>query len=218
MCVDRFTMNWFLKLGLKLIDVNNRPNMMSKLWCLCKKNSLNPIIIHAGNQSIAYTTLINNKAFGLIAIYALANYFTRRNLWMDLSNIVNNHKIHWCIIRDYNVVLGSKKHKDSFSPTKTPMREIQNWSNQNYLFQLPTMRDFYTWSNGRLDNYHTIKRLDMTICNMDWIGLCYKTSFLTLAKVKFDNHPLKLEFNFSSIKSSSSFKFMQMWTTHPSYL
>lgn len=69
MSLDMFSLYWFLKLGLKLIVVKNMPNKMSNLWCFYK-SSINPIIIYVGDQAIAFTTMIDNKVFGLVAIYA----------------------------------------------------------------------------------------------------------------------------------------------------
>lgn len=139
---------------------------MFNLWCFCKI-FLFPIIIHVGDQAIAFTLMINNKVFGLAAIYASTNYISRRSLLNVLVNILNNHKVPWCLIGEYNVVLRAHKHKGSFSPTKLPMSKFQHWTNHNNSFHLPIMGASFTWSIGRLGNAHTLKNLDMAICNMD---------------------------------------------------
>lgn len=92
MSLDMFSLYWFLKLGLKLIVVNKMPNKMPNIWCFCK-SSINPIIIYVGDEAIAFTIMIDNKVFGLVAIYASINCIIRRNMWIDLSNIPNNHKV-----------------------------------------------------------------------------------------------------------------------------
>ena len=54
---------------------------------------------------------------------------------------------------------------------------------------------------------------------MNWLDLCIQTSCLSLPKVKSNHHPLLLVYIFTHIKhSTSSFKFLKMWISHPTCL
>lgn len=66
---DKVPQKYFLKLELKLIDITKRPNLKSNLWCVCKCQ-LDPVTIYIGSQAIAFTIMIDNLVFGLMAIYA----------------------------------------------------------------------------------------------------------------------------------------------------
>lgn len=65
-------------------------------------------------------------------------------------------------------MLGTHEHKWPFSPSKIPTKEFQLWTNQNDFFHIPTVGGSFTWSNGRLDSAHTLKRLDRAIAI--WTG------------------------------------------------
>ncbi|KAI5416738.1 hypothetical protein KIW84_041675 [Lathyrus oleraceus] len=136
--------------------------------------------------------MIEIEVFGLAVIYASTNYISTRSLWNNLAFILNNQKVHWCLIGDYNVVLEAHEHKVGAS---------------------------FTWFNGRLGEAHTLKMLDKFIFNMYWLDLCFKTSCKSLPKVRSDHHPLLLNFSLSSNKLAISYiKILHMWTTNPSCL
>jgi hypothetical protein len=94
------------------------------------------------------------------------------------------------------------------------MEDFINWSDSNGFIHLPTRGTSFTWSNGRRRHHSTEKRLDRTICNQDWLNSCASTSCSTLSRSKSDHHPLLLDFQISSVRFATSFKFMQMWSHH----
>lgn len=187
-----FPFYWLNRLNLKLFALNNRPNLIPNLWCICSKN-LNPNIINIDNQQVSFTITDNNKIFGFNVVYASTNYITRRQLWYNLQNIQNQHNIPWCSIGDFNAILGSHEHRGFTNPARLPMEEFFDWSDSNNLYHIPTRGAQYTWTNGR-GARQTERRLDRAICNQLWLDSCASLAVTTLTKFKSDHFPILLDF------------------------
>jgi ribonuclease HI len=209
-----FPSSWLQRLGLKMFSLNDRDNLLPNIWCICKIN-LNPIVLFVDNQCVAFTLSEMDKVFGIVAVYASTCYVNRRNLWSSLSHLNSNNDIPWCFLGDFNVVLGIHEYSGNYSPADLPMNEFQEWTNSNNLLHLPTRGAWYTWSNGRRGRAFTEKRLDRAICNQTWLNLCCKVSCSTLIRNKSDHYPLLLDFQFSDSTFVSQFKFLKMWSLHP---
>lgn len=207
-----FPFYWLNRLNLKLFALNNRPNLIPNLWCICSKN-LNPNIINIDNQQVSFTITDNNKIFGFNAVYASTNYITRRQLWYNLQNIQNQHNIPWCSIGDFNAILGSHEHRGFTNPARLPMEEFFNWSDSNNLYHIPTRGAQYTWTNGR-GARQTERRLDRAICNQLWLDSCASLAVTTLTKFKSDHFPILLDFKTSNVTHATQFRFMRMWVLH----
>jgi len=204
---------WFHRLGLKLLAINQRDDLLPNLWCFCASH-LNPTIVDIDNQQISFTISENNTIFDFNAVYASTNYITRRQLWHKLQTIQNQHNLPWCAIGDFSTIIGSHEYRGSFIPARVPMEDFFNWSDNNNLIHIPTRGVQYTWSNGRSGARHTEKRLDRAICNQQWLDNCTSLSVTTLTKHKSDHFPILLDFHTSIVTFASQFRFMKMWTLH----
>jgi hypothetical protein len=145
---EQFPRRWLHRLGLKLFAVNNRNNLTPNLWCICASR-LNPIIYAVTDQFVAFSVIDNNKSFGVVAVYASTCYVKRRILWSDLTNLLNQFNLPWCLLGDFNTILEAGEHRGRLAPARLPMTEFQDWTSQNDLLHLPTRGALYTWQNGR---------------------------------------------------------------------
>lgn len=107
---EHFPQIWQVKHGLKLISLNNRHNALPNLWCFCKIY-ISPTIISVTDQYVAFSSSLNGKFFGIIVVYASTNYLVRITLWHKLSSLLQTYKYLWCIIGDFNVILGGHEYK-----------------------------------------------------------------------------------------------------------
>lgn len=124
MTYGNFSQKWSSKLGLKLITNNFRPNNIANLWCFCKID-LDSVILSISEKHIVFTFTFENKCFWLVFIYASTSYLKRRDLWHDLSSIIYNHKIHWSIFGDFNMVMGAHEYLGASSPAILPIQGFQ---------------------------------------------------------------------------------------------
>jgi hypothetical protein len=152
----------------------------------------------------------------MTTVYASTNHVKRRELWHNLSLVQSPHLLPWCFIGDFNSILGSHEHRGNHIPANTPMADFHQWSDSNNYIHLPTRGMNYTWSNGRRGLNHTEKRLDRSICTLDFIDTCTSISCSTLTKTRSDHFPLLLDFQFSNVRHASTFRFMSMLLLHPS--
>jgi len=57
----------------------------------------------------------------------------RRLLWETLTLIQTNHLLPWCMIGDFNTILGSHEQRSNFRPLTTPIHDFQTWTDTNNL-------------------------------------------------------------------------------------
>jgi hypothetical protein len=209
--VDRISISWLNRVGMKIIAVNNRGSLLPNLWCLCSIH-LNPVILAINDQLISISLNVGGISFGIAAIYASTCYIKRRELWSNLSSLVNQYPIPWSFIGDFNTILGAHEHRGNCAPVSTPISDFQNWTNNLNLIHLPTHGAFFTWANGRRGRQYTQRRLDRVICNQAWINVCSSVNVSTLTKNNSDHFPLLFDFSTEPSQFSSSFKFLKLWT------
>jgi exonuclease III len=215
MNVSSFPQSWLRRLRLKIFATNCRNQLLPNLWCLCHDH-LDPLVIDVDDQQVSIILEENGKSFGLSAVYASTSYIKRRELWQKLSLVQqNNNSIPWCFIGDFNTILGTHEYRGAHTPSSTPMTDFLDWTDSNSLVHLPTRGVDFTWHNGRRGYNHTEKRLDRSICSLDFIDTCSSISCSTLTKSRSDHFPLLLEFFSSDTRHVSQFRFMSMWLLHP---
>lgn len=125
-------------------------------------------------------------------MYASTTYLLRRTLWNDINDLQNRNPDPWCLIGDFNAVLGSL--------------EVRGFI---------TRGSEYNWSIGRRGAALTEKRLDRCMCNVDWLNFWTISSCCTLFRSKSDHFPILLDVRKGVNSFPSSFKFHKMWISHP---
>ena len=211
--ISKFSTFWLHKLGYKLFSVNNRGNLHPNLWCFCTRD-INPVIVLADDQHVSFQLCVNGKPFGLATIYASTCHIRRRFLWETLTHIQSNHSIPWCLLGDFNSILGSHEQRSNFRPIPQPILDFQAWTDTNNLIHIPTRGTAFTWSNGRKGRFHIQRRLDRAICNQKWFDECNVVTCSTLTKLRSDHFPILLEFKNHNLPFVSQFKFLKMWVAH----
>jgi ribonuclease HI len=215
MDIEDLPRRWLVNLNLKCFASNTRPHNLPNLWCLCKL-SLTPTILASSDQHVTFTITDNNNTLAFSAIYASTNYLTRRTLWNELNSLQAQHDLPWCFLGDFNVIMGAHEHRSRSTPARLPIAEFQSWTDSFNLIHLHTKGAAFTWSNGRGGNRHTERRLDRVVCNQRWLDLCCVSTVNTISKLRSDHFPILLDFQLSMTSFASQFKFMKMWSLHPS--
>lgn len=93
--------------------MNNRPHHLPNLRGLCKE-SLNPTVISVSDQQCAFSPSVESQSIFVSAIYASTAYLKRRKLWSEILDLHSGNLGPWCMIGDYNVILGSNEVRGSF--------------------------------------------------------------------------------------------------------
>lgn len=112
-----FPDKFWKKLKLKLIAINDRDNLDSNLWCLCKEE-WNPCVTKVSDQYVSFSIMVDGISFGISAVYASTSYVKRRSLWSDLNSLQHSYQIPWCFMGDYNTVLGAHEYRGNGLPSR----------------------------------------------------------------------------------------------------
>lgn len=209
MPISNLSQRYLNDLGLKVFAVNNRNNLLTKLWCLCALN-LSPSLLDINDQYISIQVDVSGKEFGITVVYAFTCYIKRRNLWLAITNLYSQHDLPWGCIRDFNTILVSHEKRSHYTPSRLAMKEFQQWPDSNNFIHLNTRRASYTWSNGKKGRFNIKRRLDRVIVNHN-LSLLVHPQMLPPSL----NYPILFEFHNQNIQHNSTFKFMKVWTEHP---
>ncbi|XP_019434274.1 PREDICTED: uncharacterized protein LOC109340956 [Lupinus angustifolius] len=121
----------------------------------------------------------------------------------------------WSCIGDFNVVLGSHECRGPTLPSKIPLEDFQNFTEDANLIHLNTRGVDFTWTNKRRGASLTEKKLDRVLCNEDWISSWNQVLCCTLPRISFVHNPILFCSLDSDARRSSYFRFLKMWTSHP---
>ena len=194
----------------------NFNNCNSTLWCLWNKKH-NVTTLHNTAQCIAFTFIEEGTPNFIAAIYASTFYVNRRELWLDLSNLLNNHHGPWMFLGDFNSILGAHEKFGGRLPLRIACSDFINWTNVHSLVHLDTNGAKFTWTNKREGGALIKQRLDRTICNDSWLDHWSVVSCNTLIKCHSDHFPLLLTLHkHMPIDITPKFKFFTTWTAFDS--
>ena len=204
---------WFWKkLNLHNNVVNNN-NSTPTIWCLWN-NTYNLTVLLNTAQCIAFRFEVAGVSLYIAAIYASTHYLTRRNLWLELTSLLNEHQGPWLFIGDFNSILGAQEKLGSRLPLHIACSEFLGWTNLNSLIHLATNGAKYTWTNKREGGAFIAQRLDRAICTESWVDQWEVMTCNTLVRCHSDHFPLLLNMHKQSpINIIPRFKFFKAWTT-----
>lgn len=105
---------------------------------MCFLESLNPSIIVAFDQQVAFSIMVNGQTVYLSAIYGSTSYLNRRKFWQELNDIQLRFQQPWCFLGDFNVVLGSHEYRGKGRPLQIVNDDFRQWTDCNSLTHILT--------------------------------------------------------------------------------
>ncbi|XP_019431738.1 PREDICTED: uncharacterized protein LOC109338847 [Lupinus angustifolius] len=200
-------------MNLKLFVKNDRNPHMPNIWGICRTDLL-PIVTANSRQQISISLTDHDIIFFLCDVYAHTHYMHRRLIWSEIRSIMIASPGLWCCIGDFNVVFRANEYRGSDFPPRLPSEEFKSFSDDSSLLHLLTRGAQFTWSNKRIGDALTEKRLGRCLCNVDWLTSWNEILCCTLTRISSDHHPLLLSFSSSSVTRLSPFRFHIMWLQH----
>ena len=152
-----------------------------------------------------------HKQFFLTLVYAHNQAEARQPLWEDLINIAQNMDEAWCVLGDFNSVLG---YGDRMGGTEVKDFEIKSFANCTNLHNLQEMRyqgPYYTWLNKMVWT-----RIDMVFTNVMWYDQFDFSQVLYKPNALSDHNPMVLDFP-GCKRPPKLFQFYNMWTQTPEF-
>ncbi|KAK6793719.1 hypothetical protein RDI58_007172 [Solanum bulbocastanum] len=151
-------------------------------------------------------------------VYAKCKDYLRRPLWDRLLHIADTRDTTpWCTVGDFNVI---KETDEKLGGIPYNMRKsidfigvIEACGLIDLAFNVPK----FTWSNQRGVNFRIWKRLDRAMANDKWLHVMPHTSVTHLPSVGSDHYPLLMEMYAKTDEGIKYFKFLNVWTSQPSF-
>ncbi|XP_019431193.1 PREDICTED: uncharacterized protein LOC109338415 [Lupinus angustifolius] len=207
---DVVHLSFWNSLNLKVFASNDRPELSPSLLGVCRLD-MDPSVIRVSNQHFSVSVMKDNMLSFIGVVYAHTNYAVRRSLWLNLQEDMVNHQGPWCLIGDFNAVLGAYECRGPSLPNRISCTEFNSFLDDNLLINIPTIGATFTWTNRRLGAANTERRLDRAICNEEWINNWSQVSCCSLPRLASDHHPLLLNLASDIPPRPSSFRFHKMW-------
>ena len=161
------------------------------------------------------------ESFSVAFVYAFNTLIQRRDLWIELSSIVQNSPAKHrplIVFEDFNQILTASLHF-SVIPHHLPiagMNELQNFMVDNGLSDLPNKGAFFTWSNG-IPEDPIIRKLDMVLVNEHWSSVFSESLAVFEAPGDSDHSPALVYLNSPIESSKKAFKYFSFLSTHPRF-
>lgn len=162
------------------------------------------------------------ESFSVAFVYGFNTVVQRRDLWGELSNIVQHSPANQrplIILGDFNQILNASEHY-SVIPHPLPlagMNELQTFLGNNELTDLPSRGVFFTWTNGRPED-PIIRKLDRVVVNESWRDT-FPESIAVFEPPGDSDHAPALVFLSSSLeRSKKAFKYFSFLSTHRRFM
>ncbi|KAG4395444.1 hypothetical protein AAZX31_20G210300 [Glycine max] len=159
--------------------------------------------------------MVNQQAKYLAGIYASTSHVVCKQLCSDLPSLQDQHLGAWCFIGNFNTILSYHEKRGGNVSSQNSCKDFHAWVEAYSLTHLHSLVPFFTWSNGRRGQQDIDIRLDGSICNEAFISYWDQISCNVLPRSSSDHHLLLLTLNHTTMRLTSSFKFMSMWLEQP---
>ena len=121
-----------------------------------KKMSSEDVVI--GSFSVSVKFLLDGCGpLWLSAVYGPNNPLTRKDFWVELSDLFSLTSLSWCVGGDFNVIRRSSE-KLGGSRFTSSMRDLDGFIRESELHDPPLRNAFFTWLN--MQELPVCKRLD----------------------------------------------------------
>ncbi|WJZ94571.1 hypothetical protein VitviT2T_013415 [Vitis vinifera] len=149
----------------------------------------------------------------LSAVYGPNSPLTRKDFWVELSDLFGLTSPSWCVGGDFNVIRRSSE-KLGGSRFTSSMREFDGFIRESELHDPPLRNASFTWSN--MQESPVCKRLDRFLYSNEW-ELSFPQSLQeVLPRWTSDHWPIVLDTN--PFKwGPTPFRFENMWLQHHSF-
>lgn len=176
-------------------------------------------IVHVSDQIIHVEgyNKVYKKAFQLSVVYGHNDNASRLAMWRDLERIGANMVMPWIVVGDFNSPLHYDDRVGS-TVSYAEIRDFQQMVNKCNLVDLACTGPRYTWNNKQLGSSRVLSKIDRSLINDVWIENWPNSIVHFLPEGWFDHSPMVIRFDKQCGKGRASFKFFDMWTSHPEYL
>ena len=202
------------RLGLKNFTSSN--NSLSKVW-LFWSDKITLDIVNCQDNFI--TVAVNNApiAYYITFIYASSHLHDKISQFQILSGLASTINGPWMVMGDFNSILYSHEKFGGNPPSQPSVNAFHGFLQDNSLTDLSFTGSPFTWRNGQTGPGYIRARLDRGVANPLWFDKAV-TNITHLHHIYSDHNLLLVYISFTNYLHASHFKFLKMWTRHPSFI
>lgn len=141
---DSIPSAYWNSLGLSLLTINNRDDLLPNIWVLYSTDYCSPTVISSSGQQVTFQTSFEGVLSQFTIVYAATTSTLRRVLWCDLLNIRSNTTMPWMAIGDFNAILGAHEQMGGHLPARTSCEDFRSTTELCDFTHMDTTSDFYS--------------------------------------------------------------------------
>ncbi|XP_019241168.1 PREDICTED: uncharacterized protein LOC109221159 [Nicotiana attenuata] len=203
------------RLGVEQVVVN----VSNKVWVFIDQNYDFDILFNMEQQiTLRMTDTDDHKKFIITMVYAKCDAIERIELWDTLYSLASDMTLPWLVGGDFNVIWDDEEKFGGLPVHINEIDDFRHCTNTCNLFDLDFKGSIFTWWNGRAEEDCIFKRLDRCLGNMELQQLWPGLEINHLSKIGSDHSPMHLTYNPSSTCIKKTFRFLNFWIKHESFL
>lgn len=183
------------------------------------RNNVSIDVVATNPQFVLTKVRKGKEKIGLVSfVYGSPANHLRNKLWENLSGDKLPLTEEWIALGDYNAVtcLEDVSNRDNFQTHRCA--GMRHWVFKEGLIDIGFVGARYTWTRGSDNSTFTGARLDIVLCNLQWITKYPNTKVTHLARVCFDHSPLLVELEpTSESQRRYTVQFQAAWSRLPSF-
>ncbi|XP_060211633.1 uncharacterized protein LOC132639172 [Lycium barbarum] len=168
--------------------------------------------------SCRFTHLGDGQELALTVVYASTDRSGRIALWEDLYDMSSHITIPWLVGGDFNVITDDIEKFGGLPVQFAETEDFRQCIDICQLMDLGFTGSMFTWWNGRSDEACIFKRLDRCLGNQALQNCFPNLEVEHLIKQGSNHSPLLVNMRADSRPIRKSFRFLNFWVEHESFL
>ncbi|XP_059288856.1 uncharacterized protein LOC132042280 [Lycium ferocissimum] len=194
-------------------------NVSGKIWVFIDEEYEVSVLIDSVQQlTLKLFNWDLNIEMVVTLVYANCDRTERIELWDSLYNLASDMSVPWLVGGDFNVITDEDEKYGGLPVSLNEVEDFRHCIQTCNLTDLGYKGSVFTWWNGRGADDCVFKRLDRCLGNFELQQLFPGLEITHLIKLGSDHSPLLLECKQQVQQFKKSFKFLNFWTKHVTFL
>ncbi|XP_060177942.1 uncharacterized protein LOC132607882 [Lycium barbarum] len=185
-----------------------------------RRNEWLGVVISESEQQVTLqlTHSSLNQAVLVSVVYAKCDRQEKEELWEDMVALANQQDLPWIIGGDFNVIVSEEEKQGGLPVTFNETLDFSTCIQSCGLIDVGFTGSKFTWCNGRTEEDCIFKRLDRILVNQQVLDIMPSAAVTHMIRHGSDHAPLHLECNNNAHHIVKSFKFLNFWTKHHTFM
>ncbi|XP_060211976.1 uncharacterized protein LOC132639554 [Lycium barbarum] len=185
-----------------------------------RRNEWLGVVISESEQQVTLQLIHSslNQSVLVLVVYAKCDRLEREELWDDMVDLVNQQDLPWIIGGDFNVIVSDEEKQGGLLVSSNETLDFSTCIQSYGLIDVGFSGSKFTWWNGRTEEDYIFKWLDRILVNQQVLDIMPSTAVTHMIRHGSDQAPLHLECNSNAHPIVKSFKFLNFWTKHHTFM